>query len=106
VQFVDHTRFLARSIAQDPVSPRYQLAQYLEEHGVRYAWADYWDAQVVTYLTAERVIVASETVSRIPLYQALVEQHAREAVRITHRPCPATGVEAVPGRYWLCPLAP
>jgi hypothetical protein len=102
-QLVDHTRLLARSITQGPPSPRHALARFLEEHGIRYAWADYWDAQVLTYLTAERVVVASDTVVRIPFYQTAVESHAEEAVRISPRPCPAGGVEAVPHRYWVCP---
>lgn len=105
-QFVDHTRLLAGSMTHGPTSPRQPLAKYLEEHGIRYAWADYWDAQVLTYLTGERVVVASENVVRISFHQTVVESHAEEAVRISPRPCPIGGVEAVPGRYWVCPLSP
>jgi len=104
VQFVDHTRLLTRSIAQGPTSPRHVLARYLGEHGIRYAWADYWDAQVLTYLTAERIVVASENVARISIYQTEVESHSQEAVRISRQPCPVDGVEAVPRVYWVCPL--
>jgi hypothetical protein len=100
-QFVDHTRLLVRAVSYGPTSPRRDLARYLEREGVRYAWADYWDAQVLTFLTTERVIVASENVARIVPYQRQVSLHSKEALKIRHRPCTTAGREAVRGVYWV-----
>jgi hypothetical protein len=85
-----------------PLNSRLALASYLERQGVRYARADYWDAQVVTFLTEERVIVASETHWRISSYQDEVRIHAAEALAIRHGPCQTSGHEAVAGIYWVC----
>ena len=63
---------------------------------------DYWDAQVITFLTRERVIVASETVSRITSHENEVRRHAHEAMTIRSRPCRTSGQEVVAGVYWVC----
>ena len=101
-QFAHHAQILARSVLDPPLNSRLALASYLERQGVRYARADYWDAQVVTFLTEERVIVASETHWRISSYQDEVLVHAAEALTIRHRPCQTSGNEAVAGIYWVC----
>jgi hypothetical protein len=103
-QLVDHGQLLARAIRNGPASPRRELARYLEDHHVRYAWAPFWDAQALDFLTQEHVVVASEDVVRITLYQDQVSAHADEAVRVSHKPCVSGGVEAVKNVYWLCPL--
>jgi hypothetical protein len=104
VQGTAHLTLLRRAIATGPSSSRLQLARYLEDHNVRYSYAGYWDAQALNFLTGERVVIASEDVARIALYQDLVAEHAREAVRISQSRCANGGVEAVPGVYWLCSL--
>ena len=104
VQLIEHGRLLAGAVAHGPTNPRRELAQYLEAHHVRYSWAPFWDAQALDFLTQERVVVASEDVVRITLYQDQVAAHAGEAVRVSHTPCVSGGVEAVKGVYWLCPL--
>jgi hypothetical protein len=101
-QFAHYTQILARSVLDPPFNSRLALASYLEAQGVRYASADYWDAQVVTFLTKERVIVASENVWRIWSYQHEVRLHAAEALTIRHWPCQTSGHEAVPGIFWVC----
>lgn len=102
VQFVQHTQLLAAALAHGATSPRRDLARYLEAHDVRYAWADYWDSLTLTFLTGERVIVASEGVVRIETYQRQVSAAGQEAVRIRQVPCVRGGVEAVPRIYWVC----
>jgi hypothetical protein len=63
------------------------LADYLMKHRIRYAWATYWDSYRVTFLSKERVIVASTDTVRIPEYQARVERDRLNAVRIVRLPC-------------------
>jgi hypothetical protein len=101
-QFVEHARIFVRAVREGPSSPRLTLVSYLERQGVRYAWGDYWDAQVITFLTRERVIVAPETFSPITSYEYEVRRHAHEAMTIRRRPCRTGGQEAVPGIYWVC----
>ena len=52
----------------------------------------YWDAYAVTFLSRERVIVASTGPVRITAYQTEVDQHASEAVTLQRGPCD-TGVK-------------
>jgi hypothetical protein len=101
-QLIEHTRLVSRAVTVGPSNPRRQLAEYLVVNNVRYARADYWDAQALNFLTQERVIIASEDVQRIPRYQTEVEARGNEAVRIRRQPC-AGGTEAVQGAYWICP---
>jgi hypothetical protein len=102
-QLVEHTKLFARAVTYGPTNPRRQLAEYLVTNNIRYASAEYWDAQALNFLTQERVVIKSEGVQRIPRYQAEVEAHAREAVLIRRQPCPAGGTEAVHNVYWICP---
>lgn len=83
-----HGRLLAEYIAHAPVSAKRLIANHLEARGIRYATSDYWLAYALTFLTNERVVVASDDVVRIQEYQRLFEAHRSEAVRISRKPCP------------------
>ena len=54
--------------------------------GVRYAYADYWLAYYITFLTNERIIVHSTEASRIAEYKRIVDAHKQEAVLISRTP--------------------
>jgi hypothetical protein len=94
-------RLLADYAAHPTIRAKRLIARHLEAQGVRYGTSDYWLAYSLTFLTDERVIVASEDFIRILPYQQLVEAHRQEAIRISRRPCS-------PGRLvagvWFCPL--
>lgn len=83
----DNVRWLEKVRAARPDSEFRYLAEDLMAHGVRYGWAGYWDAYVVTFLSDERVILASTDKVRISAYQSLVSAHAAEAVTIKRAPC-------------------
>jgi hypothetical protein len=75
------------------------LADTLEARGIRTAYAPYWTAYAVTFMTGERVKVASSDFVRIDAYHsAAIEQRA--AIEIRDQPCP--GGEQV-RRFYLCP---
>jgi hypothetical protein len=74
------------------------IARHLEVRGIKYAISDYWLAYALTFLTQERVIVASEDYIRINQYQFDVEGHQSEAIRISRTPCP--NGEPVAGVYF------
>jgi hypothetical protein len=70
-----------------PLAEHRVLTDYLLAHQIRYATANYWDAYIVTFLSHERVIVASNDVVRIPAYQKEVEAHGGDAVNLARQPC-------------------
>jgi len=75
------------------------IARHLEARGIRYGTSDYWLAYSLTFLTNERVILASEDLIRIATYQRIVNAHRGEAIRVSRTPCdggtPVAGV-------WFC----
>ncbi len=84
---VDATRVIAEYVRTPPDRPHHELADYLVRNHIRYAWAGYWDAYLVTFLSREQVIVASTEQTRILAYGELVNQHEDEAVYLVRQPC-------------------
>lgn len=79
---------VAREFAAAPLAnPHRELADYLVDHGIRYARGGYWDAYVVTFLAREQVVIASTEQVRISAYGAQVDEHAAEAVNLVRQPC-------------------
>lgn len=83
------------------VSPKLRILAGLDAAGVRYAKADYWNAYYLTFLSGERVIVASDALVRISEYNHQVDAHRAEAVHISNLPCGARP-PVEPGVYF-CP---
>ncbi len=100
----DHVRLAREYLYDRPANWRRVMADYLVDHGYRYARGDFWDADSVTFLANERVIVASTNVVFIREYQWLVADHLDEAVSIEHHPCP--GGSLVFDRVYVCPPGP
>jgi len=84
---IDNARLAIHLDRNPPPKLHRRMATYLEGTGVKYARATYWDAYVITFLSQERVIVASTTKVRISAYQADVEAHSGEAVTLQRVPC-------------------
>jgi hypothetical protein len=84
---VDNSRLIAKMTADPPPRSHRIMASYLMNHGIRYARANYWDAYVITFLSGERVIVASTTTVRVSAYQSEVDAHADTAVTLVRQPC-------------------
>ncbi len=96
---VDHTSVLVTTIRTPPPNPLRELADRLVERHVPVASAGYWRAYVVTFLTKERVRVASSDFVRIQEYQDLFGERIHDAVMIQDVPCP--GGERV-ADWYLC----
>ena len=79
-------RLLAEYVRHPPESAKQQIVKQLEARGVQYAYSDYWTAYPITFLTNERIIVASDFV-RIRQYNTIVDAHRAEAVTISRTPC-------------------
>ncbi len=80
-------RLLAEYAAHPPVGAKQQIVRYLEARGIRYAYADYWTAYPLTFLTDERIIVASNDFVRIREYNRVVDAHRSEAITVSRAPC-------------------
>ena len=101
---VGHVRLVAEYLYREPPNTRRALVTYLVNHGIRYARSQYWTAYVITFLSDERVIVASTDYVRINSYQREVDAHHADAVTVQREPCASgQGAEAVPKAFWVCP---
>jgi hypothetical protein len=94
---------LVREYASGP--PRRELnelAEALEQRGVRYLEADYWTAFDVAWVSGERVIASPQRGSgnRMVRYSDALDAHRGEVFTITDRARP--GCEAIV-RWHLCP---
>jgi len=96
-----HARLWHEYLTGPPVSAKGEVTRLLEAQGVRYGRADYWMAYYISFLTRERIILASSDFVRVRSYDAIVAQHADEAVTISRAACPG-GRELVPHVY-ICP---
>jgi hypothetical protein len=102
VTALPHARLLVEYIRHTPDNPKRDIARHLEARGIKYALADYWRSYAITFLTDERIIVASDDFQRIREYRIKVEAHHDEAVRLAREFCPG-GKPLMPGA-WVCPL--
>jgi hypothetical protein len=93
-------RLLGEYAAHPKIRAKRLIARHLEAQGVQYGTSDYWLAYSLTFLTDERVILASEDFVRIATYERIVNANRGEAIRVSRRPCS-------PGRLvagvWFCP---
>ncbi|MCC7010427.1 MAG: hypothetical protein IT184_16580 [Acidobacteria bacterium] len=79
------------------------LADALVARGTTVARAGYWRAYKLTFLTGERVKIASTDVVRIQEYQRLARDAGDKAITIQTEPC--AGGERVAGHYLCTGLA-
>ncbi len=100
LSLASHARLIAEYLTHPPVPAKLELVHALESRGVRYAYADYWTAYYVTFLTRERVIVAADAVVKVRSHNRLVDAHRAEAIRISRAPCPG-GTPLTPA-FWAC----
>ncbi len=100
----DHVRVLARAVAVPPPAPMREIETRLEARGVTIAFADYWRAYILTYLSGETIKVVSTDFERIREYKAIAGRKVNgvdpTGVVIQREPCD-TGGEKVAG-WWLC----
>jgi hypothetical protein len=97
-----HVRLWAEYLTHPPIGAKRMVIRQLDAAGIHYAYADYWLAYYITFLTNERIIVHSSDLSRIAEYRRIVDEHRAEAVRISRTPC-AGGREVIRGVYFCSP---
>ncbi len=96
---VDHWREFSRYRSGAVPNPIRELGTVLEARGISVAEAPYWRAYKLTFMSGERVRVASTDVARITEYQKLAAEAGPGLVRISEEPC--TNGEKV-GTWYLC----
>ena len=96
---MDHWRELNRYVSGQVPNPIRELGTALEARGISVAEAPYWRAYKLTFMSGERVRVASTDVARITEYQRLAEAEGDALVRISESPC--DGGERI-GDWYLC----
>src|SRR3954469_7751362 len=97
-----HGRLWAEYVSHPPTSVKRMVISELEAAGIRYAYADYWLAYYITFLTNEAIIVHATDSSRIAEYQRIVDAHRDEAIRVSRTPCPG-GREVIRRVYFCSP---
>jgi hypothetical protein len=94
---ISHARLWREYLTHPPVGTKHLILRALDARGVRYGWADYWIAYYITFLSNERIVLASSDFVRIRTYEDIVRAHAPDAVRISREPC--SGSELIMGIY-------
>lgn len=100
VSLAAHGRLIAEYATHPPVPLKADLVGALEARGVRYAYADYWTAYYVTFMTRERIVVASDAIVKVRSHNRLVDAHRAEAIRISRSPC--AGGSQLTQAFWAC----
>ena len=100
VSVAAHVRLLAEYATHAPVALKQDLIRALDARHVRYAYADFWTSYYVSFMTRERIVVASDEAVKVRTYNRLVDAHRSEAIRISRRPC-AGGAQLTPF-FWSC----
>jgi hypothetical protein len=96
---IDHVRYASRFMAGEVPNELRGVADALVAGGVPVARAGYWVAYEVTFLSGERVRVASTDFVRISEYQRLADRSPAPVPRLTDRPCPGGRPVAA---WYLC----
>jgi hypothetical protein len=100
VTAVPHVRLHVEYLSHPPQDVRRLIINHLDARDARLAVSDYWIAYTLTFLTQERIIVASSDFVRIQEYQRRLEAEPGGAVRISREAC-EPGYQIVP-RLYLC----
>lgn len=94
---VDSWRQFETFATKYPIDPMQEIIAALDQRGVTVAEADHWRAYKLTFLTGERIKVASTDVVRITEYQTLAAARGPDLVTLQRTPCP--GEEPIGGLY-------
>ncbi|HYN09333.1 MAG TPA: hypothetical protein VES67_18265 [Vicinamibacterales bacterium] len=97
---IDNVKQAARYVSGYEPNKIRELADALESRGLHVAEAGYWRAYKLSFLTQERLKIASDDYTRIDEYRRLADREGDRLIRLAERPCP--GGEPVVEHY-LCP---
>ena len=96
----DYLRLANRYWGKNEPNAIRELSDALIARHITVAKAGYWRAYKTTFISGERVKIASSDYVRIEEYQKLADAEGDALVTIQERPCPAAGEHI--GRWYLC----
>jgi hypothetical protein len=96
----DYVKLLNRYWGQNVPNSIRELSDALIARNITVAKAGYWRAYKTTFISGERVKIASSDYIRIDEYQKLADAQGDALVTIQERPCPKAGEQI--GRWYLC----
>jgi hypothetical protein len=100
VSLFGHTRLIGEYVTRTPTNrDRVAIAELNRRH-IRFGTADYWLAYRLTFLSRERIVLASTGVRRILDYDRIVRERRTDPVHLSRQPC-AGGTRLADGVY-LC----
>lgn len=94
---VDSRRQFDRYATHFPTDPMQPIIAALDARGITLAEADHWRAYKITFLTGERITVASNDVVRITDYRERADALGANLVTLQRTPCP--GGEDIGGLF-------
>jgi len=100
ISAASHFALLTEYVTGPPQAEYRLLTSYLEREQVHYGRAPFWDAYAVTFLSNERVRIASSDLVRVEEYGREYERHRGTAVSISTERC-QDGPRVA--RWWVCP---
>src|SRR5436189_390858 len=101
ISLAGHGRLLAEyATGRQPTALKLDLIRELDARHIRYGYADYWTSYYVSFMTRERIIVASDEAVKVRTYNRMVDAHRDEAFRISRHPCP--GGQQLTRAFWSC----
>jgi hypothetical protein len=96
----DYVKLLNRYWGKNEPNAIRELSDALIARNITVAKAGYWRAYKTTFISGERVKIASSDYVRIEEYQKLADAQGDALVTIQEKPCPAAGEHI--GRWYLC----
>jgi hypothetical protein len=100
ISVVPHVGLWGEYLSHPQAGAKRLIIRQLEFQGTRYAYADYWLAYYITFVTDERIIVAATDSVRVREHNRIVDAHRDEAVLVSRRSCP--GGRQIAGGVYLC----
>jgi hypothetical protein len=100
---VAHVALWREYLLTPPPADYRALTDHLVNQGIRHARAPFWDAYHVTFLSGERVRVASSDLVRIREYGWQFELNRQSSVLLLTRPCDGSRSGTRVARWWVCP---
>jgi hypothetical protein len=96
---VDSGRILGEYVFRPPPNRFRQLIEFLDRADMRFGSAAYWTSYQVTFLSGERIILASSDVVRVTEYQELVARAPGRTVTVALAP-PCEGSRSIRVQDW------
>jgi hypothetical protein len=101
ISATSHATIWAEYVRHPSPTDKQLILRHLDARGIRYIETDYWIAYYVAFMTNERIIASSTSVTRVQEYERLAAAHQSELIYVSREPC-GTERPVIDGVYF-CP---